>query len=245
MHRVFLLAALIAPVLPAAEPAKTPDAVKPAELSHPAAVPFLGVRFDENSVALNTEPGMPVSEVVANSSAANLGLQGGDHLLTINGKPVKKTDDIKKILGGAKVGDPLSMEFVHAGQKVTGQGQLIERPKPAVLAKEVDQLTQKLAQVKELADAKSREPSLGEILQQLKDIETGLPRAVAAFKKQYPDGEFDIKIQVTIVSDKKAKNPIEFSNSQAAPAPTADPAQTPPAATSSSTPAPATPAPTK
>ena len=105
----------------------------------------------------------------------------------------------------------------HAGQKNSASGLLIERPKPAVLAKEVDQLNQKLAEVKELANAKSREPSLGEVLQQLKDIESGLPRAVAAFKKQYPDGEFDIKIQVTIVSDKKAKNPLEFSNAQALP----------------------------
>jgi membrane-associated protease RseP (regulator of RpoE activity) len=239
MHRAFLLAALIAPVLPAAEPAKTPDSVKPAEISRPAAVPFLGVRFDENSVAIDSEPGMPVSEVVANSSAANLGLQGGDRLLAINGKAVEKTDDLKKILGGSKVGDPLAMEFMRAGQKISGQGQLIERPKPAVLAKEVDQLTQKLAQVKELAEAKSREPSLGEILQQLKDIETGLPRAVAAFKKQYPDGEFDIKIQVTIVSDKKAKNPIEFSNAQAAPAPAAEPAKTPAAKTPAATTPPA------
>ena len=53
---------------------------------------------------------------------------------------------------------------------------------------------------------------MAEILQQLKDIEAGLPRAVAAFKKQFPDGEFDIRLQVVISSDKNAKNPIEFSN---------------------------------
>jgi hypothetical protein len=46
----------------------------------------------------------------------------------------------------------------------------------------------------------------------LKDIEAGLPRAVAAFKKQFPDGEFDIRLQVVISSDKNAKNPVEFSN---------------------------------
>ena len=92
------------------------------------------------------------------------------------------------------------------------QGALAERPKPATLAKDVDRLNQKLAEVKELADSQKREPTLAEILQQLKDIEAGLPRAVAAFKKQFPDGEFDIRLQVVITSDKNAKNPVEFSN---------------------------------
>ena len=89
---------------------------------------------------------------------------------------------------------------------------LVERPKPATLAKDVERMNLKLAEVRELAESQKREPTLAEILQQLKDIEAGLPRAVAAFKKQFPDGEFDIRLQVVITSDKNAKNPIEFSN---------------------------------
>ena len=51
MHRVLLLAALFTPIDYAAEPAKNPEPVKVVEPAKPAAVPFLGVRFDENSVA--------------------------------------------------------------------------------------------------------------------------------------------------------------------------------------------------
>jgi membrane-associated protease RseP (regulator of RpoE activity) len=216
MRRVLLLSALLAPVF-AAEGSKPVEGPKPAPATTAAPQPFLGVRFDENSLQLDSEPGMPVNAVVPGSTAQSLGLQDGDRLLSINGKAVEKTDDLKTILGGSKVGDAISIEFIHAGQKTAANGTLAERPKPATVAREVERLNQKLSEVQELAAAKSREPTLGEILQQLKDIEAGLPRAVAAFKKQYPDGEFDIKIQVSITSDKHAKDPIVLSNSQALP----------------------------
>lgn len=177
-----------------------------------AATPFLGVRFDENSVALDQEPGMPINEVVAGSTAQLLGLEAGDRLITVNSKPVEKPDDLKAVLGGAKIGDVITVDSSRKGKRTTTTGVLAERPKPAAVKKEVDQLAQKLAEVKELAAAQKREPSLAEILQQLKDIETGLPRAVAAFKKQYPNGDFDIRIQVVITSDRTAANPIELSN---------------------------------
>ena len=174
--------------------------------------PFLGVRFDESAVSLDQEPGMPISEVVPGSTAQTMGLEAGDRLLTLNSKATERTDDISVILSGAKVGDAVKLEYLRAGIKTLAQGSLAERPKPATLAKDVDRLNQKLAEVRELAESQKREPTLAEILQQLKDIEAGLPRAVAAFKKQFPDGEFDIRLQVVISSDKNAKNPIEFSN---------------------------------
>ena len=201
-----------AALLGAAETAPVEPPKPATAAAAPVPVPFLGVRFDENSVALDQEPGMPINEVVTGSTAQQLGLEAGDRLLTINGKPVEKPDELKSLLAGAKVGDPITVESLRGGKHTVAKGTLSERPKPAALAKEVDRLTQKLAEVKELADAQKREPSLAEILQQLKDIETGLPRAVAAFKKQYPNGDFDIRIQVVITSDRTAANPIELSN---------------------------------
>ena len=193
-----------------------PVEVKPAETKPgdkaATSKPFLGVRFDESAVSLDQEPGMPISEVVPGSTAQTMGLEAGDRLLSLNTKATERTDDISVILSGAKVGDAVKLEYLRAGIKTLAQGVLAERPKPATLAKDVDRLNQKLAEVRELAESQKREPTLAEILQQLKDIEAGLPRAVAAFKKQFPDGEFDIRLQVVISSDKNAKNPIEFSN---------------------------------
>ena len=224
MHRLLLSSLLIAAAY-GAEPISTPAEPAPTSTAS-APKPFLGVRFDENSVSLDTEPGMPINEVVNGSTVQALGLEAGDRLLSVNGKPTEKTADLATILGGSKVGDQVIVEYVRAEKTTQVQGPLLERPKPAALAREVDKLNQKLSEVKELAEAKSREPSLGEILQQLKDIENGLPRAVAAFKREYPDGEFDISISVKIVSDKKAKNPLEFSNAQTLPEP-AKPADAP------------------
>ena len=219
MHRLLLSSLLVATVC-AAEPVTTPTP-KPAEpapaSTTPAPKPFLGVRFDENSVALDSEPGMPINEIVNGSTLQTLGLEAGDRLLSLNGKPTEKTTDLATILGGSKVGEQVTVEYVRAGKKAQAQGPLLGRPNAAALAGAVAKLNQTLSEVKELAEAKSREPSLGEILQQLKDIESGLPRAVAAFKREYPDGEFDISITVKIVSDKKAKNPLEFSNAHAVP----------------------------
>jgi hypothetical protein len=189
----------------------TPETSNPTQKANPPK-PFLGVRFDESAVSLDQEPGMPISEVVSGSTAQALGIEADDRLLTLNGKATERTDDLSVILAGAKVGDPVSIEYLRAGSKTLVQGSLSERPKPANIAKDFDRLAGKLDAVRELAESQKREPTLAEILQQLKDIEAGLPRAVAAFKKQFPNGEFDIRLQVVITSDKNAKNPVEFSN---------------------------------
>ena len=224
MYRTLFLSVLLTTAALAADtkPVEVkPADVKPAEVKPgdvkpgdkaTAPKPFLGLRFDESAVSLDKEPGMPISEVVQGSTAQSLGLESGDRLLTLNSKATERTDDLSVILAGAKVGDAVSLEYLRAGTKTLAQGVLAERPKPATLAKDVDRLNQKLAEVRELAESQKREPNLAEILQQLKDIEAGLPRAVAAFKKQFPDGEFDIRLQVVITSDKNAKNPVEFTN---------------------------------
>jgi len=227
MRRILCLSVLLSAVVCAAEVKPVdvkpvdvkPADVKPAEAKPGEAKPgeakpkpFLGLRFDESAVSLDQEPGMPISVVVQGSTAQTLGLEAGDRLVTLDGKATERTDDLTVILGGAKIGDAVSLEYVRAGTKTLAQGVLAERPKPATMAKDVERLNQKLAEVRELAESQKREPSLTEILQQLKDIEAGLPRAVAAFKKQFPDGEFDIRLQVVISSDKHAKNPVEFTN---------------------------------
>jgi S1-C subfamily serine protease len=116
-----------------------PATSKPAEKGT-APKPFLGVRFDESAVSLDQEPGMPISEVVTGSTAQSLGIEAGDRLLTLNGKATERTDDLSVILAGAKVGDPVSIEYIRGGSKTLVQGALSERPKPATLVKDVDRL---------------------------------------------------------------------------------------------------------
>ncbi len=174
--------------------------------------PFFGVRIDPNSVALAEGNGLPIAEVVLGSTAQQLGLEAGDRLLAINGQPVKSDEDLKRVLGGSKIGDPITVEFSRAGASQTASGTMLERPRPANWGQEVEKMRSKLENVQRIADQKKKEPSLVELLEMLQTIERDLPKAVAAFKEQYPNGEFDIDIKIKVVSDKTSGAPLKFGN---------------------------------
>jgi len=197
----------VEPVTPAGAPPVTPAATPAPEVK-----PFLGLRFDETAPNFATEPGIPVSEVVAGATAQILGVEVGDRILTINGKAIKGIADLQAVLGGAKVGDSVTIGLDRNGSPLNFTGPLAAKPKPVQLTNELANAQKSLEEVRRLAASKAREPSLAELLQQLQDIQAGLPRAVAAFKKQYPNGTFDIRLSVTICSDATAKDPIEFTN---------------------------------
>jgi len=227
MRPLLLLPCLSALCL-AAEPAATPVPATPAPAAGAAGTtpavtvvepkPFLGLRFDATAANFATEPGIPVAELVPGATGQVLGIEVGDRILSINGRTTKNLTDLQAVLGNAKVGDNVTFTFQRGGSEQSITGPLMAKPKPVNVGAEVSKAQKALDDVRALAESKAREPSLPELLQQLKDIQTGLPRAVAAFKKQYPNGTFDIRISVTICSDATAKDPLEFSN-EATPAP--------------------------
>ena len=209
--------------LSAAEPVATPGIPAPVPLPPPvsgplpapatgvtAPKPFLGVTIEE--ARAGEAPGLPISDVKALSTAASLGLEPGDRLLSVNGKSIKIVGDLQTILGGSKVGDLIQVEFTRSGTPQSAKGTLLPRHKPQDLPGEVASVQRQIEEVRQLAAAKAKEPSLSDILQQVKELEDGLPKAVAAFKKQYPDGTFDIRVSITISTDKNAKTPLEFTN---------------------------------
>jgi membrane-associated protease RseP (regulator of RpoE activity) len=153
-----------------------------------------------------------VIEVKPGGTAAAIGIEPNDTVTAINGTPIRSSDDLRTILAAAKLGDQVTVEFLRAGASKTVSGPLLERPRPANLAGELTAAKSELAALRALAKDKAKEPSLAEILQSLQDIDKRLPKAVAAFKKQYPNGEFDISIRIRITSDKDAKDPIEIGN---------------------------------
>lgn len=164
------------------------------------------------------DPGLAVIEVRPGSTASALGIEAGDRILSLNGTPLKASDDVRTFLAGSTIGAPVTVEFKRGGQVRTASGVMLERPKPVNLAQELANARAELAQLKALAADKAKEPSLAEVLQALQDLDKRLPKAVASFKKQYPNGEFDVRISITICSDKNAKDPIEITNVGAGPA---------------------------
>jgi len=87
------------------------------KVSHPA----LGV-----SVTGAEGGGALVSSVTANSAAAKAGLQQGDVITSVNGKPVNDSDDLVGIIQSANVGDSVTVVFTRNGAQKTVTATLAE-----------------------------------------------------------------------------------------------------------------------
>jgi membrane-associated protease RseP (regulator of RpoE activity) len=195
-----------------APPVPTPPAVV-----SPAAKPFLGVNVDEAAASFDPAQGLPVTVVIPGSTAATLGIQAGDLLQSFNGKPLRSQADLAAALGATKVGDNVTIELARKqgdkSEKKTVSGAISERPQVRTLNTDLAKLREEVVQLRAKAEEKKQqEISLAEILKQLKEIEQNLPAAVAEFKKQYPNGDFNISIKIDITSDRTAKKPIEVGN---------------------------------
>lgn len=210
-HAVLLLAAL-APL--AAVETPPPKATTPPAATAPApSKAYLGVAIDAAATTFDAK-GLAIQRVEPGSPAAVMGLAAGDRLISVDGKVLKTQDDLSAVIAAKKPGDSVQIEASRAQgkdglpQSLKLSGVLQETPRSRVgsLGSQLSELQGRLAEL----NAKTREPSLAEVLQKLQDIEKDLPRAAEAFKKVYPNGEFRIAISVEITSDKTAKDPLDI-----------------------------------
>ena len=182
-------------------------------VTQPAAKAYLGIAIDQAATAFDAK-GLAILRVEPNSPAAVIGLAAGDRLNSLDGKPLKSQDDLAAALAAKKPGDKVEIVAVRPQgrdglpQELKLSGVLQEAPRSRVgnLGNQLTELQQRIAEL----NAKTKEPTLAEVLQKLQDIERDLPKAAEAFKKVYPNGEFRIVISLEITSDKTAKNPIDI-----------------------------------
>jgi putative serine protease PepD len=87
------------------------------KVSHPA----LGVSVTEAEGG-----GALVSNVTGGSAAAKAGLQQGDVITSVNGKPVNDSDDLVGIIQSASVGDKVTIAFTRNGAEKTVTATLAE-----------------------------------------------------------------------------------------------------------------------
>jgi len=212
-------------------PPVTPPATPPA--TAPAAAPkaYLGISIDQAASTFDGK-GLAILRVEPNSPAAVMGLAAGDRLTTFDGKPVKSQDELAAAIAAKKPGDRVELEAVRPqgkdglpqNLKLAGLLQEVPRSRVGTLGNQLTELQQRVAEL----NAKTKEPSLAEVLQKLHDIEKELPKAAEAFKKTYPNGEFRIVISIEITSDKTAKDPLAIDvGGKPAPAPAPAPAPVP------------------
>ncbi len=93
------------------------DLIAGRKVSHPA----LGV-----SVTESENGGALVSAVTPDSGAAKAGLEQGDVITTVNGKPINDSEDLVAIVQSGKVGDQVTIAFTRDGAQRTVTATLAE-----------------------------------------------------------------------------------------------------------------------
>jgi membrane-associated protease RseP (regulator of RpoE activity) len=181
---------------------ESPASIEPAPSAPP---PTLGVVPDET----NFDAGLKVKTVKAGSTAAALGIQAGDLIKSINGKSITSKDELRQVMDSTKVGDPIEVLFVHEAQAKNVTGTVLETRKIKDFDEDIKELGDKVDKIHSLMPQK-QDLTLADLVLKIQEIEDNLPDAIAKFKQQYPNGEFNISFKIEIISDKTAVNPVNL-----------------------------------
>jgi len=84
---------------------------------------FLGVSPFSKDDEDDEDPGVRV-EIIANSSAAEMGLKNGDRIMKINGYPMLDWDDISIAIGMLSAGDVIEVEYERERKFKTVEGKI-------------------------------------------------------------------------------------------------------------------------
>jgi hypothetical protein len=130
----------------------------------------------------------------------------------LDGQPLATREDLQRLLAARQPGDRITVDAVRTRGDPgvpepftsTGVVQELPRSRTGSLGTQLDKLQDRLAEL----ETKAKEPTLAEILERLQSIEKDLPKAAAAFKRIYPEGEFRIAISVEVTSHKTAAVPL-------------------------------------
>jgi serine protease Do len=88
-----------------------------------------------DSLGLKKTEGALVAEPQAGGPAAKAGVQSGDVITQVNGKPVKDARELARTIGGLAPGESVKLGVIHKGQDKTLSMTLGELPGPDKLAK--------------------------------------------------------------------------------------------------------------
>jgi putative serine protease PepD len=100
---------------------KAKDVANSLMLGKKVSHPQLGV-----SVAEVEGGGAAINSVTANSPAAKAGLQKGDVITQVNGKPINDSDDLVAVVQAGKVGDQVQVTYTRNGAQKTATATLAE-----------------------------------------------------------------------------------------------------------------------
>ena len=216
--------------------AEEPVATSPAAAEPPPRQAYLGIAIDPAATSFEGH-GLVVLRVEPGSPAAVMGITGGDRLVRLDGQPLTSREDLQRLLTAKSPGDRIAIDALRVQGKdgkaepfaCTGVVQELPRTRTGSLGTQLNELQKRLVELED----KAKEPTLAEILERLHSIEQDLPKAAAAFKRIYPDGEFRIAISVEVTSHKTAPSPLVIEVGGRVNDPDAKPAPTDPVTTDS------------
>lgn len=95
---------------------------------------FLGVGFGDvpsvlaEHLGLGEGVGILVNDLWADSPAQKAGIVKNDVVLSIDGKELKGPEDFARTIRGKKIGEKVTLEWVHKGKRSSASVELAERP---------------------------------------------------------------------------------------------------------------------
>jgi S1-C subfamily serine protease len=113
--------------------------------------------------------GALVSQVLEGSAAATAGIEAGDVIVSVDGKPVKGSAELRNMIGMARIGDTVELGIIREGKSRKVKAEIAERSE---LTAEASELHPALAGA-DLGDATSEQTPGGGVL--VRSVEPGSP----------------------------------------------------------------------
>jgi hypothetical protein len=202
-----------------AEDATPPGETAPAAAEAENQRPYLGVTLDEGAGGA----GVVIQRVYPGSTAAEMNLQPGDRIISIAGKEVTGSGEVRDFISNAQVGQNLDLVIKRGDAELNVQGDLKPLSRRQADTQELQELRriwrerqmQEGALRQELAvDAASPEERLAVAMKELADALNALPTQLeqtsAVFKTVYPEGTFHFRVEIDIRSNASDPDPMEL-----------------------------------
>jgi membrane-associated protease RseP (regulator of RpoE activity) len=145
--------------------------------------PYLGVSLTDISPELREyfgatkENGALVESVADDSPAGKAGLKVGDVIVSIDGKEVRWSGDVRRALHDKKEGDTVRIEVVRGHGHQTMVASIVEKEGPRLLLPDFEALTNKVGHAFDGSEWTARVERIGdcgELQNRIKDLETRL-----------------------------------------------------------------------
>ncbi|MFW5698957.1 MAG: PDZ domain-containing protein, partial [Planctomycetota bacterium] len=206
----------------------TPDTTADNESGQQDRRPFLGITIaaDEAGAAFDAR-GVLIDSVIVGSTADTLGLAVGDRLLSLNDTAVANAADLERAAREIGVGADLSIELERKGEQQTLTGTMQAFPSKEIWERLVEEQRETKRDLGNEVATATREANqrrwrnlvLAGVVRRTADALAALPgrieTATREYKRVYPGGDFDIRLNVHIASRPEQVDPAAETEAEA------------------------------